>query len=473
MRAAKYVAPLFRAAPPGARLAPLVKGDPLVGQLLRFRRDPIRTLEDIARHGEMVRVRFGPFPAHVISSPELVQEILLDRHRDFIKFQLGIRELRLVLGQGLLTSQGERWKRLRRTSQPAFHKREIDGFDGCFVRSADSELASLEAGQELDVHQLMMVITLRAVSESLLGADVRGFEDQVAESLDVILAFSRSRFLVPRLPVQIPVDYNASFLESREKLDGIVYRIIAESRASGPRENLISRLISAVDPETGLAMSTSELRDQILTFFLAGHETTANALSFTVHHLMNEPEIYARVLEEVDRAVGDRAPTSADLPALDLTRRVVEEAMRLHPPAWFLVRQTTQDETLGGYHVPANTALMIPPYLTHRNPRVWDDPLRFDPERFTQEARRGRPRFAYYPFGGGPRLCIGMGFALAEATLMLARLCQHVRLERAPGAPPVSLRPEITLRPEPGVFVKVASRRHERFIGGESLQSST
>jgi cytochrome P450 len=473
MRLYRYLSPLVRKAPPSARLAPLAKGDPLLGQLLRFRRDPIGTLEAVAEVGEMVRVQFGPLSAHVISSPAIIQEILVDRHRDFVKFQFGLRELGLVLGTGLLTSQGERWKRLRRTSQPAFHKREVDGFDACFVEAADSELDSLREGQVLDVHQMMMVITLRAVSESLLGADVKGLEEQVAESLDTILDFSRSRILGLRLPVEIPVGKNPAFLESRERLDGIVHRIIAESRASGPRGNLVSRLIGAVDPETGLTMSTTELRDQILTFFLAGHETTANALSFTVHHLMNEPEIYARVLEEVDRVVGDRPPTSEDLPGLDLTRRVIEESMRLHPPAWFLIRQTTKDETLGGFFVPAHSALLIPPYLTHRNPRVWDEPLRFDPDRFTQEARRARPRFAYYPFGGGPRLCIGMGFALAEATLMLARLCQHVRLERAPAAPPLSLRPEITLRPDPGVMVRVVARRRERFVRGESLQSST
>ena len=462
MNFADYVMARFRRAPGGARAAPLVQGDPLIGHLLRFRDDAIGALEGVrAEGGEVARAPFGPSIAYVISDPALVQEVLVDRHRDFPKFQIGQRTLGSVLGGGLLTTDGPRWMRYRRTTQPSFHKRKIDAFDGEFVAAADRVFHDLEDGAPLDIHEEMMKTALHAVSTTLFSADIQGLEGVVSESLDLILPITRARTIRSGLPRFIPTPENLVFLDALERLDEIVYRIIAESRISKRPSGLVASLSAAEDPETGERLTTTELRDQLITLFLAGHETTASALSFSIHHLTAHPDIYDQMLDEVDRVLEGRAPSSADLPQLDLTRRVIEESMRLHPPAWMMVRESAEDGTLGGYFIPRGAIVITPPYLVHRNARVWEEPERFDPSRFLPAARRSRHRYAYFPFGGGPRLCIGMGFALAEATLVLARISQRYRFERPEEAQPLKLQTQITLRPGSGLPM-ISRRRGER-----------
>ncbi|NLE46930.1 MAG: cytochrome P450 [Sandaracinaceae bacterium] len=465
-----YLSARFRRAKDGLREAPLVPGDPLTGHLLRFREDAIGTLEDVAsRGGEVVRAPFGPFLTFVISDPEHVQTVLVDRHRDFPKFQIGQRALEQILGGGLLTTDGPRWMRYRRTTQPSFHKRTIDSFDRDFVAAAEHVFHDGLEDVRIDVHEAMMKTALHAVSTTLLSADIAGKEAIVAESLDFILHITRERTLRPSLPRFIPTREHREFLEALERLDEIVYRIIAESRLAQEPSGLVASLSAAEDPETGEKLTTTELRDQLITLFLAGHETTASALSFSIHHLVSHPEIYQEMLEEIDGVLGDRVPTSEDLPKLDLTRRVIEEAMRLHPPAWMMSREVRKDTRLGEYFIPRGSVVIIPPYLMHRNPRFWDEPLRFDPSRFLPEARRSRPRYAYFPFGGGPRLCIGLGFALAEATLVLARVSQRYRFERPAHAEPLRLRTQITLRPESGMTM-ILRRRGEALEATESVR---
>lgn len=467
MNFAEYLRARFRPPPAGTKAAPFVPGDPLIGHLLRFRDDAIGTLEDVAaRGGEVARAPFGPFIAFLLSDPALVQEVLVERHRDFPKFQIGQQALGQVLGGGLLTTDGARWMRYRRTTQPSFHKRKIDAFDRDFVAAAERVFDDLPDGDTIDIHEAMMKTALHAVSTTLFSADIEGQEAIVSESLDLILHTTRERTIRPSLPRFIPTKENRTFNEALERLDEIVYRIIAESRLAKEPSGLVASLGEAEDPETGERLSMIELRDQLITLFLAGHETTASALSFSVHHLVKNPAIYDAMLLEIDRVLKGRVPTSDDLPELDLTRRIIEEAMRLHPPAWMMVRENRKDTTLGGYFVPRGAVVIIPPYLLHRNPRLWDEPERFDPDRFLVKARRERPRYAYYPFGGGPRLCIGMGFALAEATLVLARISQRYRFERPRDAPPLRLRTQITLRPDDGLPM-ILRRRGEPLEGVE------
>lgn len=459
MNSLAYIRARLRRAPVGMHEAPLVPGDPFIGHLIRFRDDAIGALEDVAaRGGDIARAPFGPLLAFVISDPALVQKVLVDRHRDFPKFQLGQRTLRTVLGGGLLTADDTRWLRYRRTTQPSFHKRAIDAFDRDFVRAADRVFHALPDGAEIDLHDAMMKAALHAVSTTLFSADIDGKEAVVSESLDLILRITRERMLRPNLPRALPTRENRAFNDALEKLDEIVYTIIAESRIAKEPSGLVASLGGAEDPETGERLSTRELRDQLITLFLAGHETTASALSFSVHHLTENPGFYDEMLEEIDRVLKGKEPVSTDLSKLDLTQRIIEESMRLHPPAWMMVRECREDTTLGGYFMPRGAVIIVAPYLLHRSPRLWEDPARFDPARFLPEARRQRPRYAYFPFGGGPRLCIGMGFALAEATLMLARISQRYRFERPNGAEPLRLRTQITLRPANGLPMIVRRR---------------
>jgi cytochrome P450 len=435
--------------------APGPRGHPLLGSLPEVRRDPLRLfLAAFREYGEVVRFHFGPMVAHLVSSPAGVHHVLAENNRNYGKQTRGYKNLRYVLGNGLLTSEGEAWKRQRRIAQPAFHRQRIAGFGETMVRAAEDASSSLEArrGQAVDLHQEMMRLTLRIVGETLLGYDPTDAADEVGAALAFLLNIANERSArIFDIPPLIPTRENLRFRRALATLDRVVLRMIAERRKDpGERGDLLSMLIEARDAETGEAMDDRQLRDQAMTIFLAGHETTANALTFSWLLLSRFPAVYRELRAELLAVLGGRSPTVDDLPRLALPRRVLQEAMRLYPPAWIIGRSANDADEIGGYGIPARSIVFISPYVIHRHPGLWENPEGFDPARFEKEPQRG----SYLPFGGGPRMCIGNGFATMEGELVLATLAQRLRFDLVPGEP-VELEPSITLRPRRGVHMTV------------------
>jgi cytochrome P450 len=443
------------ATPPGPR------GVPLLGNVLSFRPDPLRFYAETAASydADVVHYRLGRTDVYLMKHPDLIREVLVTRQHDFVKGQ-GLQWAKLFLGEGLLTSEGEFHTRQRRLAQPAFHRQRILSYGVAMTEHAARARETWSEGQVLDLDREMMSITLAIVGKTLFDADVGGEADAIAESLrDVMVLFPRFALPYRGLLHMLPLPSNRRFDRAVARLDATVYRIVAERRRDpADRGDLLSMLMLAEDVEgDGGTMSDRHLRDEVMTLFLAGHETTANALTWTFYLLSQNPEAEGRLHEELGRVLQGRLPAVDDLPALPFTEQVLAESMRLYPPAWGMGRRVLRDVELGGFHIPADSLVSVCQFVTHRDPRFWPDPLRFDPARFTPEAKAARPRFAYFPFGGGARQCIGEPFAWMEGVLVLATLAQRWRFELLPGhrVEPQAL---ITLRPRYGMRM-VARRR--------------
>jgi len=365
----------------------------------------------------------------------------------------------MLLGDGLLTSNGDVHLRQRRMMQPAFHRERIEGYGDRMVEHALRLSSTWRAGERFDVAEAMMRLTLGVVAETLFSADVRGEADEIGDALtDAMQLFDRLSLPLDQLLDRLPLPATRRFHRARRRLDATIHRVIAEHRAAGDRGDLLSMLLAAQDDEgDGARMSDAQVRDEALTIFLAGDETTALALAWTWHLLSRNPDAEARLHQELDDVLGERPPAAADLPRLPCTRRVIAESMRLYPPAWTLGREPLEDLELGGYRIRAGSIVLVSPWVIQRDPRFFPDPLRFDPDRWLPEAEPERHRFAYFPFGAGPRKCIGEAFAWMEGTLLLATIAREwrVRTDRAARIEP---RPLITLRTRAGMPA-VAERR--------------
>ena len=430
--------------------APGPRGHFLLGSLPDAQRDPLAMFQRAFNdYGEVVRLRFGPMTAHLISSPEGVNHVLAENNKNYGKQTRGFNNLRRVMGNGLLTAEGDFWKKQRRLAQPAFHRQKIAAFADSMLRAAGRCAARLAtATAPVDMSSEMMRVTLEIVGETLLGAQVEGEVERVQGVVGQLLRSANDRMTrMIDLPPPLPTRQNLALRRWLQVLDGIVLRIIAERRRA-PGDDLISMLLAARDEETGESMTDGQLRDEVMTIFLAGHETTANALTWTFLLLSRYPAAGRALRAELGRA----PVTLADLPRLPLLKATIEESMRLYPPAWVIARSATGADEIGGYQIPAGSIVFVSPYVVHRNPRLWRDPEGFDPERFA--GADALPRGAYFPFGGGPRQCIGNGFAMMEAQLVLAALAQKFSLELVPGHP-VALEPSITLRPRHGMRMAV------------------
>jgi len=417
-------------------------------------------LERAARgFGDVAALRFGPRRVMLLSDPELIREVLVARHREFIK-SYALQRARVLLGEGLLTSEEPLHLRQRRLAQPAFHRERIAGYGSVMATYAERVAEGWRPGGEVDVAREMTRLTLSIAGTTLFGADVAGEAEEISAALtDAIGLFDRLVNPLGPLLDRLPTPGTRRMRRARARLDATIYRMIAERRRSGvDRGDLLTMLLLAQDTEgDGGGMSDLQLRDEALTIFLAGHETTANALSWSWYLLARHPEAEAALHAEVDRVLGGRLPTADDLSALPYTRAVLAESMRVFPPAWVLGREPLQDVEIGGYRAPKGSIVLMSPWVTQRDPRWWSDPLRFDPARWTPETEAALPRFAYFPFGGGPRKCIGEGFAWMEGILLLAVFAQRWRLRLVPGHPVETL-PQITLRPRHGIRM-VAERR--------------
>jgi cytochrome P450 len=441
--------------------APGPRGHWFWGSIQERRRSPLQLfLRAHQEYGDLVRLRMGPTISLVsVSSPELVKHVLVDHADKYIKPSGLVRDAWPLLGNGLFTSAGDFWKRQRRLMQPAFHKERLAALATTMADATQQMLARWHArpsaSEPLDIAEEMMRLTLGIVGRALFSTDVSGTADRVGQALTVALAETNHRILSLGLyaPDFLPTARNRAFHQALATLDSVVFDIIARRRAGETHgEDLLATLMAVQDADTGERMTDPQLRDEAMTLFLAGHETTANALAWMWHLLALHPEVEARARAEVDAVLAGRVPTAQDLPRLRYLTQVFEETLRLYPPAWIIARQPAKEDVLAGIHLPASARVIVAlsPYVLHRNPRLWPDPERFDPERFSPENSASRPRLAWLPFGGGQRLCIGNSFALMEATLITASVLQHFRLRAVPGHA-VEAEPLVTLRPKGGL----------------------
>jgi cytochrome P450 len=411
-------------------------------------------------YGDVVFFHFFNIPVCVVTHPDGIEQILVKHPSNFLKSR-DYRAFRPILGNGLLTSEGEFWQAQRKLSQPAFRHENIIIYAGIMLDSAATMLSHWRDGQTRDIHADMMALTLEIVAKALFGSDVSGAASSVGKALAPLMEFfthqSKIAFL---LPEKAPVPQTPRTFRASKHMDKIVRGIIRERRASvRPGNDLLQTLLEAQD-ERGSCMTDEQLRDEIMTLFIAGHDTTANALSWTWYLLAQHPAIEEQLNEELGTALGNRSPSVADLSRLPYTEMVLKESMRLYPPAWGFGRRPIREFELNGYRIPAGTNIFISQWITQRDSRWFPNPHRFDPERWrTDPVKSGRiPRFAYFPFGGGPRVCVGAGFAMMEAALLLAAIAQRFRFSLVPGHPVEAL-PSATLRPKHGIKVKLHRRR--------------
>lgn len=420
--------------------------------LLQFRHDPLTALQRLAQqYGDIAHFRFGTRHAYLLSHPDVIRDVLVVHHQQMHKPNMQQQPL---AGNGLLRSEGEFHKRQRRLMQPAFHRQRIATYAQTMVEYTQRTSERWQDGSQLDIAQEMSSLTLSIIGQTMFGADVESDTQKVSEGLTTWMRLSSVTRLGPldQLLGHLPLPRNKHRAEAREQLDDVVYRMINERHASGQeRGDLLSILLMARDVEgDGTGMSDEQLRDEVMTLFIAGHETTANALAWTWFLLSQYPEVEEKLYQELTTVLAGRTPTPEDLPRLPYLEMVFSEAMRLYPPAWTIARRTISDYQVDPYTIPAGATIIMSQYVVHHDPRWYPDPLRFDPERWTPEARASRPKFAYFPFGGGPRLCIGEPFAWMEGELVLACLVPQWRLRLAPGHH-VEMEPMITLRPKGGM----------------------
>ncbi|MFG2876939.1 cytochrome P450 [Streptomyces sp. NPDC048337] len=434
---------------------PVLAGVPVVGSLFELKSDSLGTyLRAQQRHGDVVRITAGPpglrAELYCVFSAEGAQQVLASESANFRKDNPFYQEVRDSFGNGLLTSQDEDYLRQRRLVQPLFTRRRVDGY----AEAVAAETASVLAGWEqkadgvVDVSEQMMRLALRAVARILFGTDVEATVDVVDRCFPVITEYCLRRGYSPaNFPRTWPTPANKRAAAAMDELYGVCDRIIAERRAAtdgdGSGEDLLTLLAAAKSSDDG-EFDADELRDQVLIFLLAGHETTATSLAFALHLLARHPEQQDRAREEISRVLGDRTPEAADLDRLPYLTQVLKEAMRLYPAAPVIGRKAVASTEIGGHAVPAGADVILAPWVTHRHPRYWPDPDRFDPERFTPEAEAGRPRYAWFPFGGGPRACIGQHFSMLESVIALAMVLRAYEFEAVDTDIPVSA--GITLR---------------------------
>jgi cytochrome P450 len=438
---------------------PGVSGMALLRMWPQFRRAPLQTFTSLARQfGDVIQMK-GLWTAYQFNHPRDIEHILQTNYRNYRKSKF-YAEGKSSIGNGLLISEGEFWRRQRRLAQPAFHQQRIAGFAKIMTDSTEAMLEAwqpfAQRGEPLNISTEMMRLTLRIVGFALFSTDLSHDTDVIGRSLAVAREHLIRRTWQPiRLPISIPTQRNRNYLQAIRAADKVIYGMIAERRRrqhveTTEADDLLTMLMRARDEETGEAMSDKQLRDEAATIMFAGHETTALALSWTWYLLSQHAEVERKLHTELAAVLGGRTPTFEDIPQLKYTVMVIEEAMRLYPPAWVIGRMAVNDDLVGGYHIEAKSEIILLPFVTHRHPDFWENAEAFDPERFSPERSESRPRYAYFPFGGGPRQCIGNNFAMMEATLVLATVAQRYRLRLVPDHP-VEPEPSVTLHARHGI----------------------
>ncbi len=436
---------------------------PLLGHLGSFKKQPLEMLSTWwRRHGDALRFRLGPKTLHLFSHPDLAEEILVQQADRFVKVYDPQRPtgLALVLGNGLVTSSGEVWKRHRRIIQPIFHRSRMAAMADRMAQVGEERVTAWkdQAGSTIDIAAEMMQLALEVISQTMFSTSMTQHIDRISHALQVSIKYAFDSFSNPLfLPLWVPTARNREFHSVMQFLDGLMYGLLAERRQSGAqRGDLLDLLLQARDEETGEGLSDQELRDEALTIFAAGHETTANALAWTWYLLATHPEAKARFHEEVDRVLQGRTPTADDLQHLPYTRALFDESLRLYPPAPAVQRKAATSTTVGGLPLPAGALVLIGTYNLQRHPAFWPNPEQFMPERWL-DGERPAARYAYLPFGAGPRACVGIHFASVEGPLLLALIGRHYDLQLAQERVEPQLM--VTLRPKGGIRMMAQPRQ--------------
>lgn len=431
--------------------------------LRKFRpANPIHLFQHLAQaYGDIAHYKIGWHHIVFLNHPEYIREVLVVQNDNFIK-ERTVQRSKMLLGEGMITAEGGEHRAQRQVAQPAFHRQGIPEYAATMVREAARTRESWRAGERRDIALDMMHLTLNVVAQTLFATDLRGEVGELADAINRIMGLYNFLVMLPAAEwlVHVRPTGLAAFLRARQRIDAVVYRMIEAHRRRGSGGGSLLDLMSAASPD-GSADSERSLRDQVITIFLAGYETVANALAWTWYLLSQNPECERRFHEEIDRELQGRLPGVDDIPCLPYVEMVLAESMRLYPPAWAMGRYARHDFQLGEYFLPAKTTVLMSQFITHRDARFFPDPLHFDPERFTPEARSRRTKFAYFPFGAGARQCIGESFAWTEGVLLLATLGQRWRLKLVPGHP-VEPEPLITLRPKYGLRMEIEGRSANR-----------
>lgn len=438
------------------------RGHFLLGSAPAMQRDRLGFLLRLTQdYGDVVHVRFLFWPAYMVNSPDGVKHVLQENYGNYNKDLFTYTVFHPFVGKGLLTNDGQSWLHQRRLIQPAFHRKHLATFGTLMTGAA---VAMLERWQDsaghdepLDIAVEMMRLTQGIVGQALFSVDLSKETDTIGQAITTLSELIADYIYAPFPPLGVPTARNRRMQTALRTLDRFVYGLITQRRqqlVDTETDDLLSLLLSARDEETGQGMNDKQLHDEVLTLLVAGHETTANLLTWSWYLLSQHPQVERRLHAELNEVLGGKLPTVEQLPGLPYTRMVLEETLRLYPPAWIFSRKAIAEDEIGGYHIPANSMIWLSPYTTHRHPAFWEQPEVFDPERFTPERSAGRPHYAYFPFGGGPRQCIGNNFALMEAQLILATVAQHYRLQLVPGHL-VEPRALVTLRPRDGLAMTV------------------
>ena len=446
---------------PVRRRPPGPPGYPFVGALPHLLKNPLQTFMSAVRdYGDIVHLgrRY-----YLIAHPEYLKHVLQDHARNY---QRGFKtaSIELVLGNGLFLNEGQSWLQQRRLLQPAFHHHRIEGLTGQIVDNTQGMLErwrqAAHQGQALDIAVEMKYLTQQIIVQTMFGADLTGDELQaVTHAISVIMNYVNFGATLFIVPLWAPTPSNLAFRDAVQVLNRVVYRIINQRRRTGSEANdMLGMLLAAQDAETGIGMSDTQLRDEVMTMFIGGHETTSTALAWTWYLLAQHSQIEQRLYEEVALVLNGRHPTVEDVPRLTYTRMVIEESLRLYPPGWLVDRAAIAADEIGGYPIQPKSFLFISPYVMHRHPAFWSDPDAFDPERFAPEQTANRPRYVFMPFGGGPRQCIGSHLAMLEAELIVAMVVQSYRLHLVPGRL-VEPHPRTSLHPRSGVHMTLEYRQ--------------
>lgn len=434
----------------------------LIGSLYYLFRDPYEFLLSNRKKYHSVYKLSNPLrKAYVVHHPDGIKHILQDNNKNYHK-SFAYEILKILLGNGLLTSEGDFWRKQRRLAQPAFHRQRLANLFELMLGFSNELADDLEEnfnGNAVDLAPKMMELTLKIVSKALFSSDVDVHVSKVGDSLDVVLEAAMNRIGNPlSTPRWIPTKSNLRENKAVDVLNEVVRGIIKERRNSNEqKDDLLGMLMEAVDEETGEKMDDQQLVDECMTIFLAGHETTAVGMSWLLYCLVKNPDKLEKVYAEIDSVLGGKKPEMSDLPQLTYTKMVVDESLRLYPPAWLIGRRSLEGDNIMGYDIPENSNMLLPVFAVHLDPRWWDKPDQFIPERFTKEEVAKRHKYAYFPFGGGPRLCIGNNFALMEMQIITIALLQRFKFKLKEGFEPV-LDPLVTLRPRTGMWMSVEKR---------------
>lgn len=443
------------------RVPPGPKGLPVAGVVFEIRSDPLGTMRRYAReYGDIVRFYVMMQERILLNHPDFIEQVLVVQQGKFHKSELTRRITGRMLGQGLLISEGDFWRRQRRLAQPAFHRSRVNEYAATMAQIAQDHISRWRDAEERNVSQDMMGLTLDIAVRTLFGTTLPGEAEQVGRAMTFLMRYSLRRQRLPvRIPESWPTQNNRRANQELAFMDSLVYRIISERQANGQsnhHNDLLALLMDAMD-EDGSHMTKQQLRDEAMTLFIAGHETTAQMLAWTWYALSRNPAVDERLYEELHGVLGGRSPEVADLPRLPYLQAVMNESLRLYPPAYILARTAIEPCQIGGYDIPIGSTILLSQWVTHRDPRFYDDPDAYRPERWLDGLMQRLPAGAYFPFGDGPRRCIGQGFALMEAAIVIGTLAQKFRLRLVPGHEVVP-EPLVTLRPRQGIRMTLHAR---------------